>query len=242
MTLKEGPNVKSDHTRRFPAHDFLYAGLPSQTFRTNNKRVISTFRFGCWFTKIPKPHLTLKEGPEVKSVHTRRFPVHDFLYAGLPSQTSRTNNKRVISTFKFGYPHLTLKEGPKVKSVHTRRFPAHDFLHVGLPSQTSRTNNKRVISTFTFGYPHLTLKEGPKVKCDHTRRFPAHDFLYAGLPSQTSRTNNKRVISTFKFGYPHLTLKEGPNVKSVHTRRSQHMISYMLVYHPKPLGPIISEL
>ena len=75
-----------------------------------------------------------------------------------------TNNKRVISTFKFGCPHLTLNEGPKVKSDHTRRFPAHDFLlYVGLPSQTSRTNNKRVIGTFTFGYPRLTLKEGPKV-------------------------------------------------------------------------------
>ena len=98
------------------------------------------------------PHLTLKEGPKVKSDHTRRFPAHDFLYAGLPSQTSRTNNKRVISTFKFGCPSLTLKEGPKVKSDHARRFPAHDFLYVGLPSQTSRTNNKRDISNFKFGY------------------------------------------------------------------------------------------
>ena len=35
---------------------------------------------------------------------------------GLTLQTSTTNNKRVISTFKSGYPHLTLKEGPKVKS------------------------------------------------------------------------------------------------------------------------------
>ena len=85
------------------------------------KRVISTLKFGF-------PHLTLKEGPKVKSVHTRRFPAHDFLYVGLPSQTSRANNKRVISTFKFGYPRLILKEGPKVKFDHTRRFPAHDFL------------------------------------------------------------------------------------------------------------------
>ena len=46
----------------------------------------------------PKPvnhHLTLKEGPKVKS-DIRRFPAH---------------NKRVITTFKFGYPRLTLKEG-----------------------------------------------------------------------------------------------------------------------------------
>ena len=91
------------------------------------KQVISTFKFGysC---------LTLKQGPKVKSVHTRRLPAHDFPYVGLPSQTSRTNNKRVISTFKFGSPRLTLKEEPKVKSDHTRRLTAHDFLCVGLPS------------------------------------------------------------------------------------------------------------
>ena len=71
----------------------------------------------------------------------------DKLFVGLPSQTPRTNNKRVISTFNFGYPGLTSKESPKVKSVHTRRFPAHGFLYVALPSQTSRTNNKQVIST-----------------------------------------------------------------------------------------------
>ena len=73
---------------------------------------------------------------------------HDFQYVGLPSQTSRTNNKRVISTFKFGYPHLTLKEGSKVKSDHTKRFPVHDYLWVGLPTKTSRTNNKGDIITF----------------------------------------------------------------------------------------------
>ena len=59
------------------------------------------------------------------------------LDSGLPSQTSRTNNKRVISTFKFDCPHLTLKEGSKVKSDHTNRFPGNDFLYVGLPSQVS---------------------------------------------------------------------------------------------------------
>ena len=96
------------------------------------------------------PRLTLKERPKVKSDHTRRFPAHDFLYVGIPSQTSRTNNKRVISTFQFGYPRLTLKERPKVKSNHTKRFPAYDFLYVGLPSQTSRTNNKRVINIFVW--------------------------------------------------------------------------------------------
>ena len=80
---------------------------------------------------------------------------------------SRTNNKRIISTFHFGYPHLTLKEGPKVKLDHIRVFLAYDFLNVGFTLQTSRTNNKRVLSTFKFGYPHLTLKARPKVKFDH---------------------------------------------------------------------------
>ena len=132
--------------------------------------------------------------------------------------------------------------GPKLKSDHTRRFPANDFLHVGLPSQSSRTNNKRVMSIFMFGYPHLTFKEGPKVISDHTKTFPAHDFLYVGIPSQSSRTNNERVISTFKFGYARLTLKGGPRSNATTPEDSQHMISYMLVYHPKPLGLIICEL
>ena len=76
----------------------------------------------------PKPvkhHLTLKEGPKDQ---IKKFPAHDFLYIGLPSQTCTTNNKRVISAFKFGYPHFTLEEGSKVKYDHTKRFPAHVFL------------------------------------------------------------------------------------------------------------------
>ena len=32
-----------------------------------------------------------------------------------------TNNKRVMSTFKFDYPHLTLKEGTKVILSHFSR-------------------------------------------------------------------------------------------------------------------------
>ena len=79
------------------------------------------FKFGC-------PHLTLKEGLKVKSDHIRRFPAHDFLQGGFILQTSKTNNKQVISTFKFGYPCMTLKEGSNVKSDHIKRFPAHDFL------------------------------------------------------------------------------------------------------------------
>ena len=54
--------------------------------------------------------LTLKERPKAKTDHTRRFAAHDFPHVGLPSETSRTNNNRVISTFMFGYARLTLKD------------------------------------------------------------------------------------------------------------------------------------
>ena len=64
----------------------------------------------------------------VKSENIRRFPAHDLLKGGFILQTSRTNNKQVISTLKFGYCRLTLKEGPKVKFNHIKRFLAHDFL------------------------------------------------------------------------------------------------------------------
>ena len=64
-----------------------------QSSRNTNKQDINT-NFG-------NPHLTLKEGKKVKSDNTKRFPAHDFLDFGLPFQGSRTNNKRVISTFKF---------------------------------------------------------------------------------------------------------------------------------------------
>ena len=57
-----------------------------------------------------------------------------------------TNNKRVISTFKFGYPHLTLKEGSKVKSDHINRFPAHDFLQVGYNDLLNSENLKEAIA------------------------------------------------------------------------------------------------
>ena len=62
----------------------------------------------------PKPvnhRLTLKDGPKVKSDNIRRFPVNDILPVDFTLQTSRINNKRLISTFKFGYTPLTLKEG-----------------------------------------------------------------------------------------------------------------------------------
>ena len=73
-------------------------------------------------------HRKDNHSPRFKSDNIRRFPVHDILQVGFTLQTSRINNKLVISTFKFGCPRLTLKEGSKVKSEHIRKFPAHDFL------------------------------------------------------------------------------------------------------------------
>ena len=72
LTLKERSKVKSDHIKRFLAHDFLWVGFTLQTSETNNKRVMSTFKFGY-------SRLTLKEVPKVKSDHIKRFPAHDFL-------------------------------------------------------------------------------------------------------------------------------------------------------------------
>ena len=43
MILKKGLKVKSDHIRRFLAHDFLWAGFTLQTSRANNKQVVSIF-------------------------------------------------------------------------------------------------------------------------------------------------------------------------------------------------------
>ena len=98
-------------------------------------KVISLFNLGF-------PHLTLKEGANVKSDYIKR------------SMTSYW-----LSSFDL--------EG-EAKSDHIRSFPAHDFLLVGLTSQTSRTNNKGDIGTFKvcymghFGIPWMTLNEEPQ--------------------------------------------------------------------------------
>ena len=65
------------------------------------------------------------------------------------SQTSGSNNKLDIGTFKLGHPRLT----------------------------NSKTNNKQDIGTFKLGHRRLALNEGPMVKSDHIKRFPAHVFL-----------------------------------------------------------------
>ena len=64
--------------------------------------------------KLVNHCLTLTEGTKVRSVHINKFPAHDFLNVHLTLQTSRTNNKQVISSFKFSCPCLTLKEELKI--------------------------------------------------------------------------------------------------------------------------------
>ena len=49
-------------------------------------------------TKASEPSFDLEEGPKVKS-DIRRFSAHDILQVGLTLQTTRINNKCVISTF-----------------------------------------------------------------------------------------------------------------------------------------------
>ena len=112
-------------------------------------------------------------------------------------------------------------------------------LHIGEPMQICihrKDNSPKPVNHC------LTLTEGPKVKSENIRRFPAHDLLQDSFILQTSRTNNKPVISTFTFGYCYLTLKRDPRSNPTTSKDSQPMISYMLVSHYKPLGPIISEL
>ena len=72
LTLKEGPKVKSDNIRRFPAHDILHVCFTLQTSRINNKRVIKHFQV--WLSLFD-----LARELKVKSDNTRRFLAHDFL-------------------------------------------------------------------------------------------------------------------------------------------------------------------
>ena len=48
--------------------------------------------------------------------------MNEILQVGFTLQNSRINNKRVMSTLKFGYPRLNLKDGLKVKSDQSEGF------------------------------------------------------------------------------------------------------------------------
>ena len=50
--------MKSDHTRIFPAHDFLQVGFTLKTSRTNNKGDIGTFKV-CYVGYFGSPWITL---------------------------------------------------------------------------------------------------------------------------------------------------------------------------------------
>ena len=63
MTLKGGHKVKSDHIKRFAAHDFLLVGFTLETSRTNNKGDI--VRYVAYFGT---PSMTLNKSFKVKSL------------------------------------------------------------------------------------------------------------------------------------------------------------------------------
>ena len=67
-------------------------------------------------------------GSKVKSDHIKRLPAHDCLQVGFTLQTSRTKNKRVISTFKFCYLCLNLKGGSRVFQNEPKNIPCKDFV------------------------------------------------------------------------------------------------------------------
>ena len=72
LTLKRGPKsnvTTSEHSQPIISYKLVSHCKPLGPI---TKRVIRIFMFGY-------PHLTLKEGPKVKSGHIRRFPGHDFL-------------------------------------------------------------------------------------------------------------------------------------------------------------------
>ena len=73
LTLKEGQKVKSDHIKRFLAHDFLQGGLPSQTSGTNNKGDISTFHD--WQRNACGGHLVFQN--EAKNIPSQDFVMSD---------------------------------------------------------------------------------------------------------------------------------------------------------------------
>ena len=109
-----------------------------------------------------------------------------------------------------------------------------------------------VISTFKFSYPHLTLRKGqrsnPTTPKD-SQPMISYMLVYQPKPLgpitgelQALLSLTILVISTFKFSHPCLTLRKGQRSNPTTPKDSQPMISYMLVYQPKPLGPITGEL
>ena len=67
----EKPKVKSNHIKRFLAHDSYRLVWHCKPLGTQISE-IATFKIGY-------PRLTLKEGSKVKFDNTKRFPAHDFL-------------------------------------------------------------------------------------------------------------------------------------------------------------------
>ena len=101
----------------------------------------------------------MKEGSKGKFEIIKRFAGHVFLYVPLTSQTSRSNNKQVLSPTKIVDPSLNLKDGPKVKFDIIKRFAGHVFLYIGYTCGNCRTNNKQILSPLQTVDPSLTLND-----------------------------------------------------------------------------------
>ena len=71
-------------------------------------------------SRLGYPHLTLKEGSQVKiSPHQRQTPSQRLSMGFVwEHQHTGSSTSQVISTFMCGYPCLTLNKGPKVTSDH----------------------------------------------------------------------------------------------------------------------------
>ena len=90
--------------------------------------------------------------------------------------------------------------------------------------------------------PHSTLKEGSKVISEPTQKFGAHDFQKAVFTSKPLRPIIREIYTIIGIKDHIQPSRRAPTSNLTTPEDSQPMISYRLVYHPKPLGPIISEL
>ena len=151
-----------------------------------------------------------------------------------------------MATKKNTYVHIIKPQFVKATGPRTHLWPDARYIHRKrttkmVSKKNSFFSNKRVIRTLSLATLIWSWMKAQGQIWPH-QKIPSPWIPIGWFTSQTSRINNKRVISTFKFGYPHLTLKEGPGSNRTTLKDSKPMISYRLVSHCKPLGPIISEL
>ena len=148
--------------------------------------------------------LTLKEGSKVKFKIIKWFGGYVFLYVGLTSQTSRSNNKQNLSPIKMVDPSLNLKEGPKVKFDIIKRFAGHVFLYIFLTCQNSRTNNKQIL------IPLQTVDSVSLWRSNLTLSKDSQDTICYMLTEHAEPLEliKKQILRPLKTVDPSLTLKD----------------------------------